>query len=153
MNRQLFYHIRNQFRLDLHGIHGIPHWSRVYYFGKKIALQEEARLDIVHLFSILHDSQRISDGFDLDHGIRAVDYAQHLRGKLFNLDDSGFELLCQALAGHSNGQTEGDITVQTCWDADRLDLGRIGIYPAERFLCTETAKDPAFIHRAWKMTN
>lgn len=33
----------------------------------------------------------------------------------------------KALAYHSDGYTEGDITVQVCWDADRLDLGRVGI--------------------------
>jgi uncharacterized protein len=76
-----------------------------------------------------------------------------LRGEFFDLDDDGFELLCEALALHSNGFTEADITVRTCWDADRLDLGRVGIYPDAKFLCTQTAKDPAFIHRAWSMTN
>ncbi len=41
--------------------------------------------------------------------------------------------------------TAGDITVQTCWDADRLDLGRVGITPNPRWLCTACAKDPATI--------
>jgi hypothetical protein len=35
---------------------------------------------------------------------------------------------------------DGDITVQTCWDADRLDLPRVGIQPLPQFLCTEAAK-------------
>ncbi len=29
-----------------------------------------------------------------------------------------------------------------CWDADRLDLGRVGITPRRKKLCTEGAKDP-----------
>jgi uncharacterized protein len=44
--------------------------------------------------------------------------------------------------------TEADVTVQTCWDADRLDLGRIGIKPEPRFLCTAAAQDPALIEWA-----
>ena len=32
----------------------------------------------------------------------------------------------------------GDITVQCCWDADRLDLGRV--MPDPRRLCTDAAK-------------
>jgi uncharacterized protein len=80
-------------------------------------------------------------------------FAHEIRGELFDLDNHGFDLLCEALAEHSNGLTEADVTVQTCWDADRLDLGRIGVYPNEKFLCTSTAKDPVFIHRAWAMTN
>ena len=161
MNRKLFDYIRHQFRLDLYGVHGIPHWSRVQYFGLKIGKKEKARLDVVKLFSILHDSQRAplhhplrgSDKNDSAHGERAVAFARDLRGEFFDLDDDGFELLCEALALHSNGLTAANVTVQTCWDADRLDLGRIGIYPDARFLCTQTAKDPAFIHRAWTMTN
>jgi uncharacterized protein len=38
------------------------------------------------------------------------------------------------------GQTEGDVTVQTCWDADRLDLGRVGMMPEPKRLCTAAAK-------------
>ena len=35
--------------------------------------------------------------------------------------------------------------MQTCWDADRLDLGRVGIVPNPRYLCTPAAKSPAVI--------
>jgi uncharacterized protein len=38
-----------------------------------------------------------------------------------------------------------DITVQTCFDADRLDLGRVGKIPDPRLLCTDAAKDPKTI--------
>jgi uncharacterized protein len=58
-----------------------------------------------------------------------------------------------ALAGHSDGKTEADVTVQTCWDADRLDLGRIGVYPKTELLCTATAKSALFIQRAWTLAN
>jgi len=61
MNRRLFEHIRHQFRLDLNDIHGIAHWSRVQYFGLKIAKKENACLDVVKLFALLHDSQRLSE--------------------------------------------------------------------------------------------
>ena len=43
---------------------------------------------------------------------------------------------------HTEGYLDGDITVQTCWDADRLDLGRVGIVPQPEKLCTEGARDP-----------
>jgi hypothetical protein len=32
-------------------------------------------------------------------------------------------------AGHTQERTHPDVTIQTCWDADRLDLGRVGIAP------------------------
>jgi uncharacterized protein len=28
-----------------------------------------------------------------------------------------------------------------CWDADRLDLGRVGIQPKPELLCTDTARE------------
>ena len=51
-----------------------------------------------------------------------------------------FELLYDACAHHTDGLTEADITVQVCWDADRLDLGRVGMIPAPKKLCTAAAK-------------
>lgn len=46
---------------------------------------------------------------------------------------------------NSNGYTETDTTVQNFWDADRLDLGRVGIIPSARYLCTESARRAAVI--------
>ena len=153
MNKVLFYAVKTQFRLNLSGIHGVPHWARVQYHGLKIASQENARCDVIKLFALLHDSQRLTDGFDPQHGLRAVEYATVMRNQLFEIDNTGFDLLCEALAGHSDGKTEADVTVQTCWDADRLDLGRIGVYPKTELLCTATAKSALFIQRAWTLAN
>jgi uncharacterized protein len=35
---------------------------------------------------------------------------------------------------------DADVTVQTCWDADRLDLVRIDIQPEAERLCTDAAR-------------
>ena len=53
-------------------------------------------------------------------------FAAELRGKLFDLNDDDFDLLFVACVGHMDRPTDDDPTVQTCWDADRLDLGRVG---------------------------
>lgn len=58
-------------------------------------------------------------------------------------------LLLDALAGHSEGRLRADLTVQVCWDADRLDLGRVGVMPAAERLCTAAARDPLYIRRAY----
>jgi uncharacterized protein len=62
-----------------------------------------------------------------------------LRGSLVQLDDARFELLYEACRLHTDGFTEGDPTLQACWDADRLDLGRVGIMPKPHRLCTDAA--------------
>ena len=59
-------------------------------------------------------------------------------------------LLTEALKYHSDGYTEADITVQVCWDADRLDLGRVGLRPRADRLCTNTAKSQFVIEAAYK---
>jgi len=70
-----------------------------------------------------------------------------LTGRCFDLDAGELELLCEACIGHSDGLLEADVTVQTCWDADRLDLGRVGIEPDPSRLCTPAAREPEII--AW----
>ena len=93
----------------------------------------------------LHDSKRRNDGHDPRHGARAARFAASIRGSLLDLSDGDLELLRYACEFHTDGLTEADVTVQTCWDADRLDLGRIGILPDPRRLCTPAAREPATI--------
>ena len=49
-------------------------------------------------------------------------------------------LLYRACHGHTHERNHPDVTIQTCWDSDRLDLGRVGITPHPSRLCTEVAK-------------
>ena len=64
-----------------------------------------------------------------------------MRGSLIELDDRRFELLYEACRLHTDGLTDGDLTLQVCWDADRLDLGRVGITPVPHLLCTDAARE------------
>jgi uncharacterized protein len=130
------------------GIHGVSHWARVLENGLHLAHQTGAKIVVVQLFAVFHDARRINEGIDPGHGQRGADYATSLRGVLFDLPGEDFELLYAACAYHTDGLTEGDITVQTCWDADRLDLGRAGITPHPRHLCTDAAKDAQLIQWA-----
>ena len=61
----------------------------------------------------------------------------------------GMRLLREACEGHSAGHVDADPVVQVCWDADRLDLGRVGIRPDPRLLCTLPARQSEYIERAW----
>lgn len=99
-----------------------------------------AKIEVVQLFAVFHDSRRVNEGVDDDHGRRGADLAAELRGDEFDLPDNDFELLYEACARHTDGLVEADPTVQVCWDADRLDLGRVGIMPETMKLCTPFAK-------------
>ncbi len=105
-------------------------------------------------FAFLHDSQRVNDGRDPWHGRRAADFAVKLRreGVLDELDAPSFEHLCEAMRLHSDGHTTGEPAIVACWDADRLDLGRVGISPDPSRLCTRHAMDAAIIELAHRLS-
>jgi uncharacterized protein len=50
--------------------------------------------------------------------------------------------------GHTHERTHPDITIQSCWDSDRLDPGPVGITPHPGKLCTEVAKTKEMIQWA-----
>jgi uncharacterized protein len=140
--------ILDDYALPLGGDHGVAHWARVLTNGLRLAEQTAANVEVVALFAVLHDSRRINEVTDPQHGPRAARFAVGLRGTVFDLNDHEFRLLYRACEGHTHEQTHPDITIQTCWDSDRLDLGRVGITPHPSRLCTEAAKNPETIEWA-----
>ena len=150
LRRELIQIIRKQFALNWKGLHGAPHWARVRTNGLRLAERTGANTQVVELFAFLHDSRRLNNDSDYDHGNRAAKFAQALAGSVFGLPPSDLEDLLTACRGHSEGLRHGNITVLTCWDADRLDLGRVGIKPSPERLCTEPARDPAMIEWAYQ---
>ena len=131
--------IKSEFKIDWHGIHGANHWARVLHHGKNIGQLRKADLMVVELFGFLHDSCRLDDGRDPLHGQRAAEFAHGIHGDFYDLEPKQLDKLCYALRRHSGGDVSMDATIQTCWDADRLDLGRVGIFPSPEFLSPEAA--------------
>jgi len=147
--------VRPQFRLNYAGgIHGLPHWSRVWYHGQQLARAADVNPSILAWFAYLHDSQRHDDGRDPLHGHRAADFATRQRrdGAITELSPTEFEQLCEAMRLHSDGHTVSDPAIIACWDADRLDLYRVGIRPLPHRMCTPHARHPATIEAAMRMS-
>ncbi|MDB5339684.1 MAG: hypothetical protein JWN70_5303 [Planctomycetaceae bacterium] len=140
--------ILGDYSLPVNGLHGVAHWARVLENGFRVGRETGADLEIVSLFAVLHDSQRVNEGTDPDHGLRAANFATTLRGGLIDLSDHDFHLLYRACEGHTHERNHPDVTIQTCWDADRLDLGRVGISPHPSRLCTQYAKQSKTIRWA-----
>jgi uncharacterized protein len=128
---------------DPHSIHGPDHWKRVEQNGIKLAEHSGADVDVVRLFALFHDSKRIHDGDDPGHGKRGAAYARELHGTLFRLKAKQLDTLLYACTWHTNVRHDPDPTIGTCWDADRLDLTRIGIRPDPDYLNTKFARDVA----------
>lgn len=138
--REILHPALDDYALPWDGHHGIAHWARVLENGLRLDGETGANVEVVSLFAVLHDSWRANEGSDPDHGPRAAEFALTLRGRLLDLPDHEFRLLHWACFGQTHERTHPDITIQTCWDADRLDLGRIGIAPHPSRLCTEAAR-------------
>jgi len=128
------------YELAVRGHHGVVHWARVWENGRRLAEATDGDAEVVGLFALFHDARRVNENHDFGHGRRGADLARTLRGTLVHLDDARFELLADACDRHTDGHTTGDPTLLACWDADRLDLGRVGITPAPGRLCTGAAR-------------
>ena len=125
-----------RFILGTGSIHGPHHWRKVERNAVQLAADSGADETVVRLFAALHDSCRQNESYDPEHGLRAAEWAAELRGRDFDLDDGRFELLTQALIGHDKGYTSADPTIGTCWDADRLELTRVGVRPDPKYMST-----------------
>lgn len=110
-------------------IHGVTHWDRVYDNGLRL-LTPEVNANVVAAFAYLHDSCREDDGYDEEHGPRAAEMIKTIRTTLLAfLSDEEFDMLTEACRHHTTMQKSGNPTVDACFDADRLDLWRVGIEP------------------------
>ena len=124
-----------------HGIHGLPHWLRVERNGLNLVAAESGDSDVVSLFALFHDSRRVNDDADPEHGRRGARLAELLRDVgLFDVTNEQMELLVYACENHTDVTYCDHPTVACCWDADRLDLTRIGVDPDPTMLNTLTAR-------------
>jgi uncharacterized protein len=120
-------HILSQ-RLFISEVHGIVHWKQVERNGLLLAEKTNADIMVVRLFALFHDSKRANDGPDIVHGARGAEFAkQCFEEHRFDITQEQFDKLYHACKFHTTEQRSGDATIDTCYDADRLDLGRIGI--------------------------
>lgn len=129
--------------LSPYSVHGPDHWRRVERNALILSTRSGAIVPVVRLFALFHDSRRENDYHDPQHGARGADLAKSLRGQLYDLPDEHFELLRHACVWHTDADSHDNPTIATCWDADRLDLGRVGIVPDERYMSTALGKEIA----------
>lgn len=129
--------------------HGVEHWDRVAKFGE-ILLAEGADRDVIMAFAYLHDSERKDNGEDIEHGKRASVLIDSIRQSLlFFLNDNQIAKLKRACELHTIEHRTGDITIDICFDADRMDLLRVGIMPLPDRMATvrgaELVSNPDYV--------
>ena len=141
--------LARKYQLDHNSFHGLEHWFRVLINGRIIAAETGADIKVVEYFAVLHDVMRNDEHTDMQHGNRAAVFTSQLRYDWVHLDDQQFDQLIEAIQYHSFGRLTRDITIQSCWDADRLDLGRVGMRPNPTYLGTKHARDQKVLEEAY----
>ena len=141
ISNELILAIKDQLQINWSGIHGVSHWARVYENGLHLAESTGANNQVVQLFAVFHDSRRYNESWDPEHGPRGAYLAESMRGKYFELPDDEFDLLFTACSLHTKAKMHVDKTIQACFDADRLDLGRVGKTLDPKLLCTAAARE------------
>jgi uncharacterized protein len=130
-------------------LHGELHWQRVAHSGAELAWLSGGDALDAFCFGLLHDAMRENDGHDPEHGPRAAVLARKLAGDgLLPLEDAQMEALLEACELHADGLVTEDPVVGACWDADRLDLWRVGKVVDPSLLSTAEARRPERIDGA-----
>jgi len=131
------------FALDLgKSLHGAGHWRQVEKNAIELAQNTPGcDIEVARLFAALHDCKRQDEEEDTGHGRRAAEFAQELFDKgMLDIDPEQFSTLKFAIKHHNGGSVSSDPTIGVCWDADRLDLPRVGINPVANMLSTPHAR-------------
>lgn len=126
--------------------HGLAHWQKVERNGIILGMvirdgvlcyRDEVNMKVVRSFAYLHDKCRVNDEFDSEHGVRSADLIYTIRDTILkDLSDDEIMLLDKACRYHTTLHRTGIPTVDVCFDADRLDLGRVGIDPDPKKMAT-----------------
>lgn len=145
LHSELIDQLKLEFQLGWNSIHGYNHWCRVRENGLFLAEGSNADIEVIELFAFLHDIKREDEGFDPQHGERVAAFVTSINKDILQLEPPQLALLTEACFYHHKGVTKGPLTVQVCYDADRLDLARVGIIPHPKYLCTNKAKQKKVI--------
>lgn len=140
--------IASQYKLNPNGAHGLSHWARVLENGLRLAEIEGGDTTVISLFAIFHDACRHNQTWDPGHGQRGAVLAGKLLQGYPGVSQDQLRLLQVACRDHTDGETESELTVQICWDSDRLDLARVHIMPSLDRLCTNAAKNKEILNWA-----
>lgn len=128
-----------QSKLPAMSPHRFDHWSRVHQNAQLLSKQyNDVDEKVIMAFSYLHDCKRKNDGVDFIHGRDAAEFIDTLNLDLTKDQLSILKIACEF---HTDGKTRNlNNTIAVCWDADRLDIGRVGIMPEPKYMCTSLGK-------------
>jgi uncharacterized protein len=130
-------------------VHGPEHWKRVAAAGLELCRETPgADPAVVLRLALFHDSQRYTDEQDPGHGRRGAAMARDVLEGDGALSGDQVDRVAEACALHAAGRVSAAPTTGVCWDADRLNLWRVGSRPSPVLLSTAAARTPGRIEWA-----
>ena len=138
-NKELINLLQRESKLFHSPIHGFKHWRTVEKNGMYLSQFNDGDPAVISHFAYLHDCMRVNEHRDDGHGLRGGKYA--LKNKdILELNEHQLDLLYKACAGHTGGRNPSCDTIACCWDADRLDIRRVGLEPDLQWYNTDAAR-------------
>ena len=120
------------------GIHGIPHLRRVSFIAGRIANFYGENVESAVVAGFLHDCARTDDGGGKRHAYDSAVLAKRVLAQFYPHLDSA--RICKCIELHTDGKITTDRLLGSVWDADRLDLSRLGYKIIPELLSTDTAR-------------
>lgn len=125
-------------------LHGLDHWWRVWKNAEWLTTRNVIKgvdLEVVALFALFHDSMRVNDQNDPGHPERGWFLFEYLYDGIGHvLTETQTSQLMTAICFHHEGRTHESPTVGVCWDADRMDIYRKGLWPDPQLMSTGAAR-------------
>ena len=142
--------IFENYQLNLmEGIHGLSHWARVIENGFLLSEYNKANRKVIIAFAFFHNSKRSNEEHDPEEGEKGARMIRYYEEEI-NLSPEEIDLACEACMDFQHIMFNENKDISTCWDSERLDLMRNGIYPNKDKLNTDYAKNTGIITWAMK---
>ena len=137
-NKELINQLQRESKLFHSPIHGFKHWRTVEKNGLYLSQFNNGAPLVISHFAYFHDCMRVNEQRVDSHGIRGGKYA--LKNKdMLELTDEQLHTLYRACAGHTGGRNPSCDTIACWWEADRLDIRRVGIVPDLQWFYSDAA--------------
>ncbi|MEA5082074.1 MAG: HD domain-containing protein [Dysgonamonadaceae bacterium] len=118
-------------------IHGYSHFLRVFRNIVLLGNHYKFERSSIELFAYYHDILRLNDGDDPQHGKRGAElFKNGIAPKYYNMQNDIVDKVCFACENHTTLLRSGDSLIDICFDADRLDLMRVGVKPDPKKMAT-----------------
>lgn len=119
-------------------IHGVQHLRQVAFLAGRFAYSLNVDYKTAIIGGYLHDCARSDDGGGNSHAHESAFLAKRIIET--NWSSTDIDKIFYAIYYHADGLNTNDPFIGCIWDADRLNLVRLGLIPKVELLSTEFAK-------------